>query len=376
MSELEPLSSRNSTDPEWVWDSSYLDFWFPSEDAEFNVTALECWNYNKDSIKPSILAIKAEKKSFPISMVEAWLGEPYPSDPNQKLSSGFKILIIPLNDEDVLPSGMSRRTIDLIHTALGLPPVYRHGASVSTGADGMFLQPDGTYVIVHRNSVSHRSTGVTLRYDPLTNVTQGVFLLHEKAVPLRCFDKLASQFCTCPHPLLVLLAVLEASLELGTRYEMAQAETALREIELETGYDINAHPGDNAESVPARTAKLRTLIRRLGTAQSRMFFCLNDFREARRSMEFVQRKVHYLSASQPEDVRQRLEQPSRMLEERIEFLMSNLESALNYMAMKERMETQQSVVCFSFDLGVLETLEIARLTSFRSSTSSRKWTGW
>jgi hypothetical protein len=78
-------------------------------------------------------------------MVEAWLDEPYPSDPNQKLSSGFKILVIPLNDEDVLPSGMSRRTIDLIHAALGLPPVYRHGASVSTGADGMFLQPDGTY---------------------------------------------------------------------------------------------------------------------------------------------------------------------------------------------------------------------------------------
>jgi hypothetical protein len=65
MSELEPLSSRNPTDPEWVWDSSYLDFWFPSEHAEFNVTALECWNYNKDSIQPSLLAIKAEKKNLP-----------------------------------------------------------------------------------------------------------------------------------------------------------------------------------------------------------------------------------------------------------------------------------------------------------------------
>jgi hypothetical protein len=127
---------------------------------------------------------------------------------------------------------------------------------------------------------------------------------------------------------------------------MTQAETALREIELETGYDINADPGDNAESMPARTAKLRTLIRRLGTAQSRMFFCLNDFREVRRSMEFVQRKHRYLSASLPEDARQTLQQPSRMLEERIEFLMNNLESALDYMAMKERMETQQSVVCF------------------------------
>ncbi|KAL2833520.1 hypothetical protein BJY01DRAFT_253484 [Aspergillus pseudoustus] len=330
--------SPSSTYQEWLWDSSYLGRQFPPEDSDFSVTAIECWNYKEKSSNRS-LPSKHKKETFPISSVDAWLKTPYPSEPNHQLSSGFKILVIPLDSDDncVLPA-ISEPGMTSIHAALGLPPVYRHSASTDTGADGMFLQPDGSY-----GNLSYRSTGVTLRYDPLTNVTQGIFLLIDKSVPLACFNKLQSKFSTCPHPLLLLLIVLETSVELNVTIEAAEAEAALRKIEQETGYDLSFPPGGMSH-VPVQTDNLRALIQRLGASRSRLVLYLSDMRADRRSTEFLQRKISYLSKSLPEDVKQKLQQPSRMLEERVEFLASNIENALDYSAINERMETQQSVV--------------------------------
>ncbi|KAL3442462.1 hypothetical protein BJX65DRAFT_312775 [Aspergillus insuetus] len=75
-----------------------------------------------------------------------------------------------------------------------------------------------------------------------------------------------------------------------------------------------------------------------------MNFSFSNLRAARRSTEFIQQKLRYLNKSLPDGSRAKLNQPSKMMEERIEFLLSTIENALDYLALKERMETQQSVV--------------------------------
>ncbi|KAL3487814.1 hypothetical protein BJX62DRAFT_240650 [Aspergillus germanicus] len=227
---------------------------------------------------------------------------------------------------------MTRSGLDSIHAALNLPPVHRQSVSLASGADGMFGQPDGTYG-------STISPNVTLCYDPATNVTQGVFQI--AAIPLESFDTIQSQYSTCSHPLFLLLLPLEISVELTIYRNLTKVEFALREIEGETGYVLNPtaeHAGLQA------TGDLIELIERLGAAQSRMNFSFSNLRAARRSIEFIQQKLRHLNKSLPDEARAKLDQPSQMLEERIEFLLSTIENALDYLALKERMETQQSVV--------------------------------
>jgi hypothetical protein len=79
-----------------------------------------------------------------------------------------------------------------------------------------------------------------------------------------------------------------------------------------------------------------------------MNFSFSNLRAAGRSTEFIQQKLRYLNKSLPDEAWAKLDQPSKMMEERIEFLLSTIENALDYLALKERMETQQSVVGFLF----------------------------
>ncbi|KAL3442461.1 hypothetical protein BJX65DRAFT_224321 [Aspergillus insuetus] len=177
-------------DQNLLWDSSQNEYSFVPQDAEFDVTAVECWNYQEGSPSSRPNAIH-EKESFPISSVEAWLRNSNPTRSNHQLLSGFKVLIMPLTSNSLLPR-MTRSGLDCIHAALNLPPVHRHSVSLATGANGMFWQPDGTYVFVHRKTASTISPNVRLCYDPATNVTRGVFQI--AAIPLKSFDTIQSQY--------------------------------------------------------------------------------------------------------------------------------------------------------------------------------------
>lgn len=179
-----------------------------------------------------------------------------------------------------------------------------------------------------------------LRYNPLRNVTQGVFYFEPMGIPLHWFDKLPSQFSACSHPLLLPLIAVEITFELTACLLLRPALITLREIEGQTGYDINAHEDDKINL----SDDLRALIQRLGGGQSKLFSALSTIRSARLSTEFIQRKLRHLNKVLPDEVKGRLEHPSDLLEERIEYLLSNMENALLYEGITERMETQQIVV--------------------------------
>jgi hypothetical protein len=183
------------------------------------------------------------------------------------------------------------------------------------------------------------SPSVTLCYDPAPNVTRGIFEIAE--IPYNRFGKLQSEYSSCSHPLLLPLIALEVLVELTISENVLPVDVALREIERETGYELNSAT-ENASL--HFTGNLRDLTRRLGAAQSKMYFAIGNLRAARRSTEFLQQKLRYLSRTLPDEARTRLDQPSRMLEERIEYLLSIIENGLDFLALKERMETQQSVV--------------------------------
>jgi hypothetical protein len=130
-------------DQQWLWNSSQNEYSFALQDGEFDVTAVECWNYQEGSQRSRPTAFH-EKEIFPISSVETWLKTPTPTRSNHQPLSGFKVLIMPLTRNSVLPR-MTRSGLDSIHAALNLPPVHRQSVSLASGADGMSGQPDGTY---------------------------------------------------------------------------------------------------------------------------------------------------------------------------------------------------------------------------------------
>ncbi|KAB8270699.1 hypothetical protein BDV30DRAFT_214742 [Aspergillus minisclerotigenes] len=330
-----PLGFSNPDNQEGLWASSNYTPIRPAEDADFEVITIECWKYESQNSAPTVRH-KTERLS--IGSIDSWLEEPYPSCEGRSLSSGFKILLMP-TDGLLLPP-MTEKGLNSINTALGLPHVHKHSASLSSGANGMFLQRDKSYVFVFRKTSSYSSISVILRYNPLRNVTQGVFHFEPMGIPLHYFDKLISQFSACSHPLLLPLIAVEITFELTACLLLRPALITLREIEGQTGYDINAH-GDDKINL---SDDLRALIQRLGDGQSKLFSALSTIRSARLSTEFIQRKLRHLNKVLPDEVKGRLEHPSDLLEERIEYLLSNMENALLYEGITERMETQQTVV--------------------------------
>jgi hypothetical protein len=138
----------NSSDQQWLWDSSWSKLRFAGENVESDITAMECWSYQDES-QSSPPSVTHEKQTFPISSLETWLKKPYPSKSNHHLLSGFKVLILPHDPDNPMPQ-VTESALDSIHAALNLPPSHRHTVSSITGADGFFfLQPDGTYGRLH-----------------------------------------------------------------------------------------------------------------------------------------------------------------------------------------------------------------------------------
>jgi hypothetical protein len=147
-----------------------------------------------------------------------------------------------------------------------------------------------------------------------------------------------AQFIKCSHPLLLPLLTVELAFETKV-WQLSEAQNNLGEIENKTGYSISI-----VEDEWTPPSDYRGLVRRLGQAQSQLHLALATISTARFAAEFIRQKLRHLNQVLSEECQGKLKISSQMLDERVEFLLSSIEHAHLYNNLKERMQSQQSVV--------------------------------
>jgi hypothetical protein len=122
------------------------------------------------------------------------------------------------------------------------------------------------------------------------------------------------------------------------RDRLAKCRSGLDNIEQQTGYGFGLSDGE----VRVRR-DYQTLVQDLGLLQSQVYTHHATMTWCRILIRFIREKAKHLKDNLPE-LHSKLEVPRRMLEERAEFVLSNIECAAVYDGLKERMEAQQTVV--------------------------------
>lgn len=146
----------------------------------------------------------------------------------------------------------------------------------------------------------------------------------------------------CSHPLLLPLLAVEITFE----DKVGNIETNQRDldkIEEMTGYGLRT-----SENATDSQNDYRVLVKRLGQCQSQLYLALATITSSRYTVLFLHQKMKHLNGVIPEECRQKLAPACHMLDERIEFLLSNMENSYMMAALKERMEAQQTVVSTFF----------------------------
>ncbi|KAL7909565.1 hypothetical protein GGI35DRAFT_450249 [Trichoderma velutinum] len=317
---------------EWVFDwCPYLPE-APSEKKDFDVAMIECWKYEDD--EPTK---KYELCGFHTDSMDSWLKEPTPTQNGRQPSAGFKVAVVPCADSSQLPY-LTNGQIQAFNTAFELPYFQKHYSSIDCGACGMFLQPDNSYVFILRRTTDWASIGSALRYDPQTNITRGFFYVELKNVTFAKFEKMPEQFINCCHPLLLPLLAVEITFETKVSH-LAKNSQDLNKIEEMTGFGLNTS-GNASDS----QNDYRVLVKQLGKFQSQLYLALATITSSRYMALFLRQKIQHLNGVVPEECQKKLAPACRMLDERIEFLLSNMEHTYMMGAMKERMEAQQTVL--------------------------------
>lgn len=106
-----------------------------------------------------------------------------------------------------------------------------------------------------------------------------------------------------------------------------------------TGYGLST-----SENATDSQNDYRVLVKGLGKFQSQLYLALATITSSRYMALFLRQKIQHLSGVIPEECQQKLAPACHMLDERIEFLLSNMEHTYMMGAMKERMEAQQTVL--------------------------------
>lgn len=166
----------------------------------------------------------------------------------------------------------------------------------------------------------------------------GIFYVALENTQLHYFKKMPSQFIQCSHPLLLPLLAIELTFETKISH-LIDSEIGLLGIENTTGYGVNA-----SQSEATLLSDYRELVRKLGDAQNELYLSLATITACRLSTQFIRQKIQYLDQVLPEECQKKLNLSYRMLYERIDFLLSNMEHACVYNSLKERMQSQQTVV--------------------------------
>ncbi|KAJ4860426.1 hypothetical protein T069G_05414 [Trichoderma breve] len=106
-----------------------------------------------------------------------------------------------------------------------------------------------------------------------------------------------------------------------------------------TGYGLSV-----SENATDSQNDYRVLVKGLGKLQSQLYLGLATINSSRYMALFLRQKIQHLSGVIPEECQQKLAPACHMLDERIEFLLSNMEHMCIMDGMKERMEAQQTVL--------------------------------
>ncbi|KAH0527961.1 hypothetical protein TsFJ059_002877 [Trichoderma semiorbis] len=317
---------------EWLFDWCPYVPESPSEKANFDVAMIECWKYEDDDPTK-----KYELGGFHTETMNSWLNESTPTRNGQQPSAGFKVAVVPCADSSQLPY-LTNGEIQEFNSAFGLPYFQKHYSSIDCGACGMFLQPDNSYVFIIRRTTDWASIGSALRYDPKTNIIRGFFYVELKNISFAKFEKMPEQFMNCSHPLLLPLLAVEITFETKVSH-LAKNSQDLNKIEEMTGYGLST-----SENATDSQNDYRVLVKGLGKFQSQLYLALATITSSRYMALFLRQKIQHLSGVIPEECQQKLAPACHMLDERIEFLLSNMEHTYMMGAMKERMEAQQTVL--------------------------------
>ncbi|KAL6823922.1 hypothetical protein V8C40DRAFT_246843 [Trichoderma camerunense] len=317
---------------EWLFDWCPTFRESPSEKANFDVAMIECWKYEDD--EPTK---KYELCGFHTETMNSWLKEPTPTRNDRQPSAGFKVAVLPCADSDKLPH-LTNSEIQAFNAAFGLPYFQKHCCSIDSGACGMFLQPDNSYVFIIRRATDWASIGSALRYDPQTNITCGIFYIALKNISFAKFEKMPEQFMNCSHPLLLPLLAVEKTFEAKANHLWMNLRD-LKNIEEMTGYGLSV-----SENATDSQNDYRVLVKGLGKLQSQLYLALATINSSRYMALFLRQKIQHLNGVIPKECQQKLAPACHMLDERIEFLLSNMEHMCIMDGMKERMEAQQTVL--------------------------------
>ncbi|KAF5004108.1 hypothetical protein FDECE_9381 [Fusarium decemcellulare] len=281
--------TRRPRDPESgasLWNSTQFERTWPPEDPELKVATIECWKYeDHEGTQKQAPATRYDVGNFHTQPIQSWLKHAQSSPEGLQPSAGFKIML----------------------------------------------------VFIFRKNSDQASTSSILRYDPQTNVTRGVFHTHYSNINKDNFKDMPAQFIECSHPLLLPLLAAELTFETKIR-QLADAIVALDEIEKETGFGFNI----SDEWTPS--SNYRALIRRLGEAQSVLFLALATISAVQLSVVFIRQKLQRLNQILPDTYQRKLKVSSQMLDQRAEFILSNIEHTYQGDTMKERMQAQQTVL--------------------------------
>jgi hypothetical protein len=152
------------------------------------------------------------------------------------------------------------------------------------------------------------------------------------------FDKLPTQFIQCTHPLILPLLAVELTFETKIS-QLAGARGRLIDVETETGFGFY-----KSNKASGHKTDYQTLVRTLGECQSQLYLALATLTTVQYSINFIREKMRLLNQVLPDERKRELEAPTKMMEERIEFVLGNLERALVDGGLEKRMQAQQTVV--------------------------------
>ncbi|KAL4947305.1 hypothetical protein BDW69DRAFT_199759 [Aspergillus filifer] len=333
----------------WFWDLTNTRLGLPS-DGVTEIGLMEYWSYDwastSDSSPTSVIRrFDSYKQDQIIDRLEA----PIPRIEGRLPSSGFQIAIVPCSFQSLPKLGIP--LLDALNEALGIPNHNHHYSSLRSGAVGMFMLPDDSWLFARPRTPDFSSVSTFIRYDPQANITRGIMyydsiiLQHEITEnkphnPLLSsqFQKLMFEFEMCPHPLLLPLVATEFTVDRNIEY-LERFQTTLEQMEGATGYGLLA---ENQAVLP----DYRVLVKDLSRARSGVHLAMATLRSTQWCTEYIAKRLSFVEGRFTPETRGRLGNgvAARMLQERAEFMVSTILHASLRGGVKERLEGQHSTL--------------------------------
>ncbi|KAL4875860.1 hypothetical protein BJY04DRAFT_200953 [Aspergillus karnatakaensis] len=331
-----PESPRPATElpRDWLWDFGNVRLGYPA-DGVTQVGVIECWKYDGSSqVTPTSPPHTIRNNQvYKQDQIAERLREPIPLHNGIHPSSGFQVAILPCSNQSLPMLGIP--TLDAINEALGLPNHNHHYASVRSGAVGMFVLPDNSWLFARPRAPDFSSISTILRYHPQTNFTRGVFYAD---FTIAHFKNIVGEFEGCSHPLLLPLLALELTLDANVSH-LERSQTTLERVEGSTGYGLLEQKGEETSY-----QDYRMLVKDLSKARSGYHLALATLHSTQWCAEYILKRIPWVEERLLPETRDKLADASRRLAERTEYTLSTIQHALLRGGVKERLEGQHSTL--------------------------------